>query len=109
MLIFVVASPGPIAELKIAAAFPQNSLVFLRADLESSFVGQDELVDARNKGAKVFFYTSESGCSLRAFAVDFLMEKVEEIWGYLEAERDAAENLVKLGVRKRRRGRHGKA
>ena len=109
MLIFIVASPGAIAELKIASQFPNNSLVFIKANLASSLVGQDEVVAARGKGAEVFFYSADAGCSLRAFAIDFLIEKIAQIWGYLEAEEEAREELTRLGIKKRRRNKRGKA
>jgi len=105
ILIFIVASPGPIAELNIVSKFPENSLVFVKDRLEPSFIGQDQLTTARLNGAQTFFYPQDSGCALRAFATDFVSEKLEAIVALLDEERRVKEKLNGLGIkRKRRRG-----
>lgn len=103
LLIFVVTSPGAVAELSIAATFPESSLLFINARLKNSYVAQDNLSSARLNGAQVFYYTGESGCSLRAFAVDFISEKLADIIGALEAIRRAEGKLSKIGFKRRRR------
>jgi hypothetical protein len=106
LLIFIVASPGPIAELTIASMFPERSLVFISDRLRTSFVGLDQVTSALQKGAQIFYYSADSGCSLRAFATDFVSEKLGAIVELLDEERRVKEGLERIGFRKkRRRGR----
>jgi hypothetical protein len=102
ILFFLVHSPGTIPELKVAAANERSSLVLVRDRFRNSYVGGDGVVDLRMSGAEVYFYNEEAGCALRAFAEDFLIEKVADIHSKFDTIKRAREELRRYGIRGRR-------
>ncbi len=102
ILIFLIFSPGTIPELDIAAALPENSIIFIPDKLRNSLVGSDKVIDLRSKGAVIHYYSPGGGCHLRAFSEDFVIQRIEYVQGLVDTELKASAELARFGFRKRR-------
>jgi len=105
ILFFLIYSPGTIAELDVAETFPRNSCVFVRDSLKHSLVGQDKIVKLVEQGTSFFYYSSQDGCHLRAFAEDFLITKLERLLDLFTQQEKASQELLSFGALQRKRGR----
>ena len=97
ILVFLIYSFGTIQELEVAAAFPENSIVFVRDSLRTSLVGHDAIAGLHS--SPVYFYSPDGGCHLRAFTEDFLIDKAAEVHGLVTTEQQVRGRLASLGIR----------